>query len=356
MGFYDGIAATDEASAYTVARETGTPVLLVVNARGAGSSLGALLEGFARHRPDNHIEGVIFNDAGESRSPDLKKIAEDAGVRVYGTLPRKAEWSLPSRQLGLLTAGEIGGLQELLSDLGRQAEQSMDIDGLLALAEAAPALQGEAESRHAHTQGIRLAVARDEAFCFLYEENLELLPSLGCELAFFSPLQDHALPQNCAGLYLCGGFPELHSKALSENTPMRTGIRQAVESGLPTIAEGGGFLYLHESLQGQPMCGVIPGSAFETPKLQRFGYSTLTAAHDNLLCKGGESIRAHEFHYWDSPDPGSGFTARKAGRDLAYACVHATDSLYAGFPHLYFLANPAFAERFVERMIRYASE
>ncbi len=353
MGYYDGIASTDEASAYTVARETETPVILVVSARGTGNSLGAIIEGFTHHRPDSQIKGVIFNDANESRYPDLKQIAENAGLRAYGHMPHKEEWSLPSRHLGLLTADDITGLKDMLSELGRQAEQTVDIDGLIALAKTAITLQIVQKPECSHTKRFRLAVARDEAFCFHYEENLELLQALGCEIVFFNLLRDKTLPPHISGLYLCGGYPELHAKALSENTSMIESIKQSVESGLPTIAEGGGFLYLHESLDGTPMCGVIKGAAYETKRLQRFGYITLTAGRDNLLCEAGGTIRSRELHYWDSSCPGDSFTARKAGRELTYTCIHATNTLYAGFPHLYFLANPSFAETFVERMVRY---
>ena len=366
MGYYDGIATTDEASAYTVARETRTPVVLVVNARGAGNSLGAAIEGFARHRPDSHIKGVIFNDANERRYADLAQIALHAGVRAYGTMPHNEKWELPSRQLGLLTPDEVVGLKGLLSEMGRQAEQTLDIDGLLELAQTAPALQPtlafdphsrvdarRASNEHSKIAPIRLAVARDAAFCFLYEENLELLRVLGCDPVFFNPLHDQTLPENIRGLILCGGYPDLYKKELSENTSMRESIRRAAANGLPTIAESGGFLYLHKTLDRIPMCGVIDGAAFETKRLQRFGYITLTANRDNLLCGTGESIRAHAFHYFDSHCPGDGFTARKAGRENSYPCVHATSSLYAGFPHLFFPANQLFAERFVERMAQY---
>jgi len=353
MGYYDGIAATHESSAYTVARETLTPVILVISARGAASSLGAVIEGFARHRPDSRIMGVVFNGASEARYPDLERIAADAGIRAYGTMPRKEQWELPSRHLGLLTAAEIAGLQDMISELGAQAARTVDIDGLLALGKTAPALPVVSKPVHPGNRRICLAIAQDEAFCFHYAENRELLEALGCDLAFFSPLRDPILPQNAKGLYLCGGYPELYAKKLSENPTMLESIRRAVEGGLPTIAECGGFLYLHERLDGMPMCGAIGGEPYETKHLQRFGYITLTAGRDNLLCKAGDSIRAHEFHYWDSASPGDSFTAQKAGRETSYPCVHATGSLYAGFPHLYFPANPALAERFVEKMIRY---
>ena len=354
MGYYDGIAATDEASAYTVARETKTPVVLVVSARGVGHSLAALLEGFAHHRPDSHIGGVIFNDASPSRYQDLERIAGAAGLRAYGFLPRNEEWELPGRHLGLMTADEISDLQARLTKLRQQAELSLDISGLFALASTAEELHTAPMPKRNHTSGVRLAVARDEAFCFMYEENLQLLKTLGCEPLFFSPIRDRAMPENISGLYLCGGYPELHTVALSKNTSMLKSVQAAVTRGLPTIAECGGFMYLHEAIDGSaPMCAVIRGTAFETERLQRFGYYTLVAGRDNMLCKAGESIRAHEFHYWDSSSPGETFTAQKAGRDTEHRCIHATESLYAGFPHMYFPANPAFAESFVERMTLY---
>lgn len=353
MGYYDGIAATDVSSAYTVSAATETPVVLVVSAKGAGHSLAALIEGFVHHRTDSRICGVIFNDASSSRYPDLKKIAAEAGVRAYGYLPRNKDWTLQSRHLGLLTADEISGLQEQLAALGSQAEESIDIDGLLELASTASAMLRQPAKPHQADGGLRVAVAKDAAFCFLYEENLQLLQQMGCQLCFFSPISDAALPEDISGLYLCGGYPELYADKLSENKSMRESIRCAVAGGLPTIAECGGFLYLHEGLDGKQMCGVIKGNAVGTERLQRFGYITLTAAEDNLLCRQGESIRAHEFHYWESPNCGSSFIAKKAGRERTYPCIHATSSLYAGFPHLYLPANPQFAENFVSSVKRY---
>jgi cobyrinic acid a,c-diamide synthase len=352
MGFYDGIAATSEASAYSVALKTQTPVVLVVRAKGSGASLGALLEGFWRHEPDNRIMGVIFNEANEGRRADLAKIAGAAGVQMLGTMPCKPEWAMPSRHLGLLTVDEIAGLKGILAELGRQAEDSIDIDGLLALAcrgGVLPPANGLRFSTGGKTPPLQVAIAKDEAFCFMYGENLELLRELGCEPVFFSPMRDKALPPDISGLYLGGGYPELYAEALAENGSMRESVKYAIDGGLPTVAEGGGFLYLHG-------CGVIEGKTRKTERLRRFGYITLTANRDNLLCKAGESIRAHEFHYCESESPGEAFTAKKAGRELSYSCIHATETLYAGFPQLYFPANPTFAQQFVERMTQHEAK
>jgi cobyrinic acid a,c-diamide synthase len=182
-----------------------------------------------------------------------------------------------------------------------------------------------------------------------------MLKANACEIVYFSTLHDKALPEHIEGLYLCGGYPELYAAELSENKSMRKSIRTQIAKGLPTIAECGGFLYLHDTLQEKPMVGAIAGSAFETKRLQRFGYITLQAQRDNLLCKKGEEIRAHEFHYFDSTNCGTDFTAYKASRPISYPCIHASDHLYAGFPHLYFPANPAFAESFVRKASQYAN-
>ncbi len=174
----------------------------------------------------------------------------------------------------------------------------------------------------------------------------------------FSPLQDSALPDNASALYLGGGYPEVHAGRLSENTQMLRSICEAVRAGLPTLAECGGFLYLHELLEDEsgkahPMAGVIRGRGFRTERLQRFGYITLTAEKDTFLCRRGERIPAHEFHYWDTTVEGGICTAAKPdGR--SWRCITSTYNLFSGFPHLYFYGNPAFAENFVKAAAEYA--
>ena len=208
----------------------------------------------------------------------------------------------------------------------------------------------------------RIAVARDKAFCFYYADALRLLERLGAELAFFSPLTDAALPEGAAGLYLGGGYPELHAEALSENRPLLRTIRAAIQSGLPTLAECGGFLYIHENLtdaagQSRLMAGLLRASARSAGKLTRFGYITMTAQTSGLLCPSGASLNAHEFHYWDSTAPGKAFHAQKPQSPRAWSCAHHTPTLYAAFPHVHLCGCPQAAGRFVEAcMIRGNSE
>ena len=177
----------------------------------------------------------------------------------------------------------------------------------------------------------------------------------GAELVDFSPLTDKALPEDIQGLYLGGGYPELYTAELSGNESMRASVRAALEKGLPCIAECGGFMYLTEHIGNAPTVGFLPGGSRDTGKLVRFGYVTLRAKEDNLLCPAGGEIRGHEFHHWDSDDTGSGYTARKpSGR--SWDCVFSTPRLYAGYPHFHFRSNPGFALSFYKTCLEVKHE
>jgi cobyrinic acid a,c-diamide synthase len=283
-------------------------------------------------------------------------LERETGLPLLGCLPRLEECAIESRHLGLVTAAEIQGLQEKIRQLGDAAEENIDIDCLLKIASSAQPVSGcLPTATQDFKEHPRIAIARDEAFCFYYEDNLNLLEKLGAVLVPFSPLHDKALPEGTHALYLGGGYPELYAKALSENTPMLECIRNAVSAGLPTFAECGGYLYLLEELEDDtvvsyPMAGAIKGRGYKTSALQRFGYITLTAREDNLLCAAGESIPSHEFHYWDSTVTDGSCTARKlTGQE--WPCIIANNTLFAGFPHLYFYGNPKFAENFVKAAV-----
>ena len=348
MGFYDGAGLTTwKTSAYELALVTKTPVVLVVNARGAALSVLAVIEGFLRFRPESGIRGVILNQCTAMTYASLSAAIEERfGIRCFGFLPRLDECVLESRHLGLVTAGEIRDLREKMQTLAAQAEKTLDIDALLALAHEAepldytPAVLPKKEK-------IRLAVARDNAFCFYYEDSLDAVREMGGELVPFSPITDGALPENIDGLYLGGGYPELYAKELGENASMRASVRAALERGVPCIAECGGFMYLTSGIAGRTMTGVFPGGCFDAGKLTRFGYATLTAQRDSMLFAAGEQIPAHEFHRWDAENPGEDFLAEKpSGR--SWRCAYAGETLYAGYPHFHFYANLSAAVRFVE--------
>ncbi|MGM9607674.1 MAG: cobyrinate a,c-diamide synthase [Oscillospiraceae bacterium] len=359
MGYYDGMGLTSvQASSYGVARASHSPVVLVVNARGASLSILATIHGFLSFCPDSGIRGVILNQCTPMTYEALARaIRERFGGRVepLGYLPSMPDCTLESRHLGLVTAAEVAGLKEKMAALSEQAEKTIVLDGLLKLAgDAEPICYEPVELPHYDTT-VRIGVARDKAFCFYYEDSLQALRDMGAELVEFSTLVDERLPENIQGLYLGGGYPELYAEKLSENRPMRDSIRTALERGLPCIAECGGFMYLTQAIAGHPMVGFLPGECFDTGKLRRFGYVTLKARTDNLLCKAGEEIRGHEFHHWDATVPGDCFTAFKS-TGKSWDCVVATDRLYAGYPHFHFYANPAFAKGFYETCLKELGE
>lgn len=361
MGYYDGVGATAQASSWHLASAAETPVVLVVRPQGAFLSLAAMVKGFLAFQNDSMIRGLVLNRCSEALYGKLRPMLErETGLRVYGWVPEQPEAAFESRHLGLATPDAIPALREKIGRLAGQMEQSLDIDGLLGLAGSAPVLSGRLPAV-APVAGapVRIAVARDAAFCFYYEENLALLRAYGAELALFSPLCDRALPEGIGGLYLGGGYPELYAGRLAANASLRKEIRQAVAGGLPTLAECGGFLYLQSGLEDtdgkeHEMVGALEGVGRNGRRLKRFGYVGMRALHDNLLCGGGEELRGHEFHYWDSDCPGDSFVARKASGEGEWNCIVANETLFAGFPHLYFWSCPGMAERFVGAAVRWA--
>ena len=356
MGFYDGLGINSaQASSYDVARITQTPVVLVLNAKGSALSLVAQIKGFLDFLPANQICGIILNRCSAMTYPKLAQAIRDHfgdGIIPLGYLPEMPDCALESRHLGLVTAHEVNDLDKKMGLLASQAEKTIDLDRLIACAQSSEKLNFESLKFQHFPKKIRIAVAEDMAFCFYYHDNLNLLEEMGAELTPFSPLSDIDLPENIQGVYFGGGYPELYKQRLSENIPMRNAVRKAIESGLPCIAECGGFMYLTESIDGYPMADVLPGNCYNTGKLTRFGYVKLKAKQDNMLCDKGMEIAAHEFHYWDCDEPGTAFTAEKVS-GKKWDCVHAGKTLYAGFPHFHFYANPEFAVRFYKACLKY---
>lgn len=363
MGYYDGIATTTEASSWQLAKATQTPVVLVLNCKGMSVSIAAQLGGYLSYQPDSQIKGVILNQVSKSIYPEIKALIEQRyDVAVCGYMPKMSDCSLESRHLGLVTAEEIGDLQQRLEKLGEQAMQTIDLPLLLKIAAQAPALAVPAVQLPApNPTPLRIGVARDKAFSFYYADNLELLEQLGAQLVEFSPLHDPQLPDDLDGLLLGGGYPELYADTLSQNRTLMAQIKAALQNGLPCIAECGGFQYLCEQLEGADsksysMVGFLPGSSFRTPSLRRFGYVRLTAQKDNLLCKKGEGFAAHEFHYWDSQHCGNGCIAQKPYRRSSWECVVCDENFWAGYPHLYFYANVQMAKNFLNRCNRFHTQ
>ncbi len=367
MGFYDGIGGTTKASAYDIAQLLGTPVILVVKPRGQSATLAAQICGLMKFRQGNHIAGVILNECSAAIFDHLRLIIErECGIQVFGYLPKMEEAKVESRHLGLLMADEIPEFRDRFEAIAARMEETVEIDRILACAGSI-----ENETVRLKKPGMvdsvweipgnncRVAVARDEAFSFYYASSLDALRRAGAELVLFSPLRDRCLPADISGLYLGGGYPENYAAELSANRGMLRDIREAIENGLPTVAECGGFMYLQEKLEGSdgnvyPMVSALTGEAVRTMRLVRFGYVTLTAEADSMLFRAGEPVPAHEFHHWDSTECGDGLTACKFdGRN--WKCGMVNDRLYAGYPHLELGGDVPLAERFVRACREYAA-
>lgn len=357
MGMYDGLGFSDDTcSANHIARVTDTPEILITSVRGKSLSLLAELSGYIGFS-ENRIAGVILNHCSKAMYPYYKEMIEERlSVRCYGYLPPLPEVEIGSRHLGLVTAEEIDGLKEKMEILGRAAAESLDIDGILMLSKSAPELEyEEIPVPRVLEKPVPIAVARDKAFCFYYEDSLTLLKRMGAELIFFSPLSDKELPEGVCGMILGGGYPEEYLEKLSKNRSMLKSIKNAADGGMPVYAECGGFMYLGESIEKEgrayPMAGVLSGHSHMTRSLVRFGYKTLTANEDNLMCRKGESIACHEFHYSDSDVNGEGFTAKKGSRSWQAVCC--SERIFAGYPHIHLWSNLSFGENFIRKCEAY---
>lgn len=362
MGYYDGVGGISTlASSYDLARVTKTPVVLVVDGRGSSVSLAALLRGFLTFRKPSYIRGVIFNQISEGMYPRLKALVEkELPIKVYGYLPKMENIEFKSRHLGLVEPDEVKEVEEKLAAIGKQCEQTLDMKGLIAMAQGAPVLECKSSMHYVlfSLAKIRLAVAKDEAFSFYYKDNLKLLETLGAELVYFSPLRDEKIPDHVHGLLLGGGYPELYAQTLAENIYMKASIYNALEEGMPCIAECGGFMYLQEairSMEGKEfaMVGYLQGKSYYTGKLSRFGYLELTASETRLFNGKDMKIRGHEFHYMDSSDNGTDFLAKKPKSDKSWECGYGSETLYAGYPHLYLYSNIDVAKKFMKMCKKY---
>jgi cobyrinic acid a,c-diamide synthase len=334
MGLFDGATAPSGegagdpgfGSTAHVARLLGAPVVLVVDASAAGRSVAALVAGFDRFDPGTRVAGVILNQVGSGRHEQLLRDAlAGLGVPVYGAIRRSAEVSTPARHLGLIPVAERSAdATEATARLATLIARSCDLPALLALARTAPDLPAPAwdpaealpinpagpinparpinpadptfiPGHTSHSGRPVVAVAGGPAFTFSYTEHTELLTAAGLDVIPFDPLRDEALPPGTSGLVLGGGFPELHASGLSANQPLRHAVAAAAARGVPIAAECAGLLYLARTLDGAPMCDVLPIDATMTPALT-LGYREPAAATDSILATAGDAVRAHEFH------------------------------------------------------------
>lgn len=368
MGYYDGLGGTEtSASSWEIAEITDTPAILVLDCKGASLSAAAMASGFLHFRKNSHIAGVILNRVSSMYYERLAAAVEEAsGLPVLGYLPESEEYRMESRHLGLFLPGEIDRLRERIGRLADQMEKSIAVDRVLEVAGMLPLRienkekeKAENESMEAEsiakfpacqeqkvTSRVRIGVARDEAFCFYYQENFHLLEQMGAELVYFSPLRDKKIPDRVDGLLFGGGYPENYARELAKNAAMRESIRRSIAAGMPFLAECGGFLYLHRTLEGSDgkhweMAGVYPFDAYRTNRLRRFGYV-------RLLTSSGQEIHGHEFHYWESEDPGTDWEAVKPTGNRSWRCIHEKGGQIGGFPHLYYASCPDFLRKWLD--------
>lgn len=391
MGIYDGIAgASGTGSCYDVAKATGTPVVLVMDVKGMGPTMIPLIKGLLADDTECLIRGIVLNRISERYFGEIRplidaalsEISERRGIKteLLGGLPNLKDIRLESRHLGLMMPDEIDDLTDQVTAARNLIAENINTDRLLEImAEAedlssatGPVTPASAEENQADSvqngRIVTLAAARDEAFCFYYEENLRMLKECGINIVEFSPLYDRRLPEEADGLLLGGGYPELYAEDLSDNVSMRESIRKAVLSGMPCLAECGGFMYLLEEMADtdgnmHTMCGVLSGSSCNTGKLGRFGYITVSEntdpesdgtdrASETLL--SGLTVRGHEFHYYDSDNNGSDALAVKPGSGRSWECMHAGPAMLAGYPHLYYPSCPELIVRFRQKMEEYS--
>lgn len=394
MGLYDGLGGIyEQGSSYHLAKVTQTPIILVVDAKGMGKSVLALIAGFLQYDTHHLIKGVLLNRMSKGYYDIIKPLIEkELSVKVVGYFPEQKDIGLSSRHLGLVMPDELSDIKKQLNETADRLKKTIDMDLFIDIAEAADEIgdSGSADKDKRQTlknaelmrlqdqnNTVNIAVAMDEAFCFYYEDNLRMLEKCGAQLLYFSPLHDTRLPKDCDAMLLGGGYPELYARELSKNVSMLNAIKKAFRAGMPTVAECGGFMYLHTYIRNicddndeknnadtrnntdiqndmnkSKLVGALDGGCHFKGKLVRFGYIELAEKHSNFL-PPNEKIKAHEFHYYDSTDNGADCIATKPATGRSYDCVISHDNYWLGFPHLYYPSNPHFAESLVRKAYEY---
>ena len=319
-------------------------------------------------------------------------IEKELSVKVVGYFPEQKDIGLSSRHLGLVMPDELSDIKKQLNETADRLKKTIDMDLFMDIAAEADEIgdSGSADKDKRQTlknaepmrpqdqnNTVNIAVAMDEAFCFYYDDNLRMLEKCGAQLQYFSPIHDTKLPKDCDAMLLGGGYPELYARELSKNVSMLNAVKKAFRAGMPTVAECGGFMYLHTYIRNicddndeknnadtqnnidiqndmnkSKLVGALDGGCHFKGKLVRFGYIELAEKHSNFL-PPNEKIKAHEFHYYDSTDNGADCIATKPATGRSYDCVISHDNYWLGFPHLYYPSNTHFAESFVRKAYEY---
>jgi len=356
MGLFDGqIGGEGFASTAHVASLVRAPVIMVLDISAMSRTAAAIVHGLNTFDSNIQLSGVIINKAGSNRhAAEIIAALQATGLEVLGVLPRDAGIEIPSRHLGLVPAAERVEAAEAVAQLSRRISDHVALESIMSIAQAAPALEAEPWSADQHVRPPSearpvVAIAAGRAFSFRYAETDELLRAAGCQPVIFDPSSAEQLPAGTAGLYLGGGFPEVHAMELSANDSLRNEIRAAIKDGMPTVAECAGLLYLCRNLNGLPTVGAIEADAIMTERLT-LGYRTVVADHDHLLARGGAQVAGHEFHR-TTVEPSLGpaaawlFDGEPAGFSLDPAGA-GRKTLHASYLHLHWAGYPELAQRF----------
>ena len=350
MGCYDGMAIDNSAaSSYDISKKLDCPTVLIIPARGMAYTIVPIIKGFLSEDKSRRIKAVILNNVSRMTYMQLKPVIErETGIKAAGYIP-KLDTVLKSRHLGLVTPED--DTERIISQTAETISETIDIKMLLDIASGCSELQYTC-SKFASSYDVNIGVAYDKAFCFYYKDNIDILKSMGAKITYFSPLNDKKLPDNLDGIILGGGYPEVYADKLSKNEELLRDIKNKLQNGIPCLAECGGFMYLHSTIEGEDrkeykMADVIKGRAFKTDKLVRFGYINISG--ENEFIKNGECLKGHEFHYWDSTANGNDCLAVKPSGKRSWECIHASGNIFAGFPHIYYRSNPDFIRRFLSK-------
>lgn len=411
MGIYDGLSSeSDFASSYDIARKTNTPIVLVIDSHGMGRTILSVLKGLLLDDEDNLIRGIVFNRMSNPFFDQIKQMVNDLLAEIHpetyviGCIPKMVDIKLDSRHLGLVLPEEIEDLNTRIERVLDMLEKQLDMEKLEKV--MLTKMQGNETQKNDNevmsttrkditqtslndevmsttsppqSTSIRVAVARDEAFCFYYDANLSLLEAYGCELVFFSPIHDKELPEDIHALVIGGGYPELFLDKLSKNETMLQSIKAAIMNGIPNLAECGGFMYLHESIVDEngnsfSMVGATKGSCYKKDKLVRFGYMYVEASNNIIELnrntndkKNNENtfdtlsellvgMKGHEFHYYDSTDNGNAVVLSKPNKSKTWQGLHIGENFVWGFPHFYYNSNTRFVEAFIDRCVKYKNQ
>ena len=366
MGLYDGsIDSTGNGSSVHLAKILNTPVILVVNASGVAQSAGAIVMGFKEFDKEVKLAGIILNNIGSQSHYDCikKTIEETCSVTVLGYLKKDKDITIPERHLGLIPSEEEKVNSTLYEKLGQMVLETVDIDRLLDIAGSAGRYPDYDKSIFINRDplNVTLAIARDNAFCFYYQDDIDLFETMGAKIKQFSPLNDKSLPNGIDGIFIGGGFPELYAAKLMENKSMRNAILEAHKQGTVIYGECGGMMYLLEKLidcEGRSfkMSGVLRGASRMEKRRQGMGYVIADEIGDNVICKRGDTFRAHEFHWsklQDVPDDTDfAYTTKKSIGNKTGVDGICKSHILASYTHVHFCSNPKLARNILSAMAK----